>query len=250
MNFKARRTGVIAAILAIISLAADRAGAEVYMYRDARGVIFFTDHKPDSRLNLSLLKKYDFPNSKSIRREKALFPASYDSYISDASSRYGLDQRLIKSVIQVESGFNRLAVSPKGARGLMQLMPETAKLLRVRNSFDAEQNIRGGAAYLRDMLDTFNGNVRLALAAYNAGPEAVKRYKGIPPYKETREYVDRVMSTYTAVAGHIGMSEAVASASADHYEKPRKAVFYTYRNSEGAIVFTDSPTGQKRILTD
>lgn len=249
MNFAVKRTGVITALLAIC-LAADPATAEIYMYRDARGVIFFTDHKPDSRLNLSLLKKYDFPKNKSVRPEKALFPSGYDSYIMDASSRYALDHRLIKSVIQVESGFNRLAVSRKGARGLMQLMPETAKLMRVRNSFDAEQNIRGGSAYLRDMLDTFNGNVRHALAAYNAGPEAVKRYNGIPPYKETRDYVSRVMSTYSAVAGHIGMSETVAATSGDNYVKPSKAVFYTYRNSEGAIVFTDTPNGQKKVLMD
>jgi soluble lytic murein transglycosylase-like protein len=252
MNSTAGRAGVIAAFVSQVALCltAGQAGAEVYMFRDPRGVIFFTDHKPDSRLNLTLLKKYEFPREKGARAEKTLFPEGYDSYITEASSRYGLDRRLIKSVIQVESGFKKLAVSRKGARGLMQLMPETAKRMGVRNSFDAEQNIRGGSAYLRDMLDTFNGNVRLALAAYNAGPEAVKRYNGIPPYKETREYVDRVMSTYSAVAGRIGMSEVVASSSADNYVKPRKAVFYTYLNSDGAIVFTDSPNGQKRVLTD
>lgn len=249
MNYSVGRTGVIAVFLALC-LAAGRAGAEVYMYRDARGVIFFTDHKADSRLNLTLLKKYNFPSDKTSRAEKTLFPEGYDGYIADASSRYGLDHRLIKSVIQVESGFNRLAVSRKGARGLMQLMPETAKLMRVRNVFDPEQNIRGGSSYLRAMLDEFNGDLRLALAAYNAGPEAVKRHNGIPPYRETRDYVNRVMSTYTAVAGRIGMSEAVVSNSDDNYVKPRKAVFYTYRNSDGAFVFTDSPTGQKRTLAD
>ncbi len=249
MNYPVGRTGVIAAFLALW-LTAGRADAEVYMYRDTRGVIFFTDHKPDSRLNLTLLKKYDLPRDRGSRAEKTLFPESYDGYITDASSRYGLDHRLVKSVIQVESGFNRMAVSPKGARGLMQLMPETAKLMRVRNVFDPEQNIRGGSAYLRAMLDKFNGDIRFALAAYNAGPEAVKRYNGIPPYRETRDYVNRVMSTYSAVAGRIGMSEMVASNSDDNYVKPRKAVFYTYRNSDGAFVFTDSPSGQKKVLAD
>lgn len=249
MCFFAARALVIA-VASVLCLTAGGAGAEVYMLRDSRGVVFFTDHMPAKSLNLTLLKKYDFPREKGLRVEKKLFPEGYDSYITAASSRYGLDHRLIKSVIQVESGFNKLAVSRKGARGLMQLMPETAKLMSVRNSFDPEQNIRGGSAYLREMLDTFNGNVRLALAAYNAGPEAVKRHNGIPPYRETVDYVNRVMSTYSAVAGRIGMSEVVASNSGDNYVKPRKAVFYSYRNSEGAVVFTDSPIGQKKVLAD
>jgi soluble lytic murein transglycosylase-like protein len=249
MYFLIKRVCVIAVLVALC-LAEGRAGAEIFMLRDARGVIFFTDHMPAKYQNLTLLKKYDLPKDKPLRVEAKLFPEGYDSYITAASSRYSLDHRLIKSVIQVESGFNKLAVSRKGARGLMQLMPGTAKLMSVRNSFDPEQNIRGGSAYLRDMLDIFNGNVRLALAAYNAGPEAVKRYNGIPPFKETKDYVNRVMSTYSAVAGRIGMSEVVASNSEDNYVKPSKAVFYTYRNSEGAIVFTDTPVGQKKVLAD
>lgn len=241
---------MIAAFLAS-PLMTGMADAEVFMFRDSRGVVFFTDHPPDRRKDLTLLKKYDFPKERGPIAEKTLFPDNYDHYISSAAERYGLDHRLIKSVIQVESGFNLRAVSRKGAKGLMQLMPETAKRMGVKSVFDPEQNIRGGAAYLRAMLDEFKGNTRLALAAYNAGPEAVKRHKGIPPYKETKDYVGRVLSTYSAVAGMIGMSEAVvASNHADNYVKPRKAVFYTYRASDGAYVFTDSPTGQKRVLVD
>lgn len=118
-----------------------------------------------------------------------------DERIADLIDRFaahhGLDPTLVRAVIQVESGFNRHAHSNKGAMGLMQLMPETARELRVSDPWDPEQNVRGGTAYLRRMLDRF-GEVELALAAYNAGPEAVVRHSGVPPYAETREYVRKI----------------------------------------------------------
>ncbi|HET7178061.1 MAG TPA: lytic transglycosylase domain-containing protein [Solirubrobacterales bacterium] len=107
-----------------------------------------------------------------------------------------LDPRLVKAVIQVESGYNPRALSKAGAMGLMQLMPETARDLSVRDPYDPEENLRAGTAYLRQLLDRFRGSVELALAAYNAGPEPVERHGGIPPYAETRDYVRHILSLY------------------------------------------------------
>ena len=120
----------------------------------------------------------------------------YQNHILDASRQYGVDPDLVRAVIQRESGGDPNSVSSKGAKGLMQLMDETASEMGVRNSRDPRENIMGGTRYLRILLNRFGGDVQLALAAYNAGPAAVEQYGGIPPYRETREYVGRVLETY------------------------------------------------------
>jgi hypothetical protein len=135
--------------------------------------------------------------------------------ITKYSQHYRVDPSLIRAVMRHESGFNSQAVSPKGAQGLMQLMPGTAALMGVRDPFDPEQNIAGGVGYLRRCLDRFQHNVPMAVAAYNAGPEAVAKYCTIPPYSETQSFVQNVLGTYQAFgAAPAGSSKAVAGKGA------------------------------------
>jgi soluble lytic murein transglycosylase-like protein len=123
--------------------------------------------------------------------------AFYAREIAEAAHRYAVPERLIWAVIRVESGFDHRAVSRKGARGLMQLMPETAAILGVRDPFDPRENIHGGTRHLRALLERFRHDVRLAVAAYNAGERPVRQFGGVPPYPETQEYVSRVLTFYS-----------------------------------------------------
>ncbi|MDH7511683.1 MAG: lytic transglycosylase domain-containing protein [Clostridiales bacterium] len=120
----------------------------------------------------------------------------YDPIIKTLARKYNVPADLVHSIIKAESNYDIWAVSPKGAAGLMQLMPETAAQYGVEDRFDPEDNIRGGVKYLKDLCKLYNSNTRLVLAAYNAGQEALKKFNGIPPYPETREYISRVMASY------------------------------------------------------
>ena len=122
-----------------------------------------------------------------------------DEIVETFSSKYNIDGDFIKAIIKQESGFNPNATSKKGAMGLMQLMPSTAKSLGVINAYNPWENVEGGVKYLKGLLDRFNNDEKLALAAYNAGPNAVKKYGGIPPYKETQNYVNSIMSAYDKI---------------------------------------------------
>lgn len=137
-----------------------------------------------------------FGSSASFRHQRV--PSSLAPLFQDAAARYGVDPRLVVAVARQESAFNERAVSPVGARGLMQLMPATAEYLGVSDPFDARANVFGGTRYLRELLDTFQGDLDLTLAAYNAGPGAVQKYRGIPPYRETQRYVRKVRAEYEA----------------------------------------------------
>jgi soluble lytic murein transglycosylase-like protein len=128
-------------------------------------------------------------------------PRELAAAIEDASRKHGVDPRLVAAVARRESAWRADVVSNKGAIGIMQLMPETARYLGVTNAYDARENIFGGARYLRTLLDTFNGDLDLTLAAYNAGPGAVEKYRGVPPYRETRAYVAAVRATYEKSLG-------------------------------------------------
>ncbi len=170
--------------------------ADIYKFVDAEGTIHFTDAPTDRRFKIFMR---DIKRDRRLRTTfkvpgYATDPQQYEPIINSLSSKYGVEKSLVKAVILAESGYNPNAVSPKGATGLMQLMPETAKDLNVNNSLDPRENIRGGIRYLRFLLDTFKGDVSLALAAYNAGLAKVSKYGGIPPYAETQNYVSRVLS--------------------------------------------------------
>lgn len=131
-------------------------------------------------------------------KAKQITKSTYDPIIKEMSNKYGVNEQLVRSVIQAESNYNHLAKSHAGAQGLMQLMPSTAKALGVNNPFDPRQNIEGGVKYLQQMIHKYNGNIKLALAAYNAGPGNVDKYQGIPPFNETQNYVNKVLNNYYA----------------------------------------------------
>lgn len=152
--------------------------------------------KPQRLENGSFVTELDKAMSMESRGAVGLnISGDTNSLIKEAAARYQVDPRLVAAVAQTESGGNQEAVSPAGAVGVMQLMPETAAGLGV-NPYDKRQNIEGGAKYLRQMMDTFGGDVQKAVAAYNAGPQAVKEYNGIPPYRETQDYVNKVLDIY------------------------------------------------------
>lgn len=178
--------GVIAGFLFCLCAPAQ---ADIYRFRDERGVWHFSNIKSDPRYKI-YIRTYD--GSKPVGQ----YIKDYDDIIHKASKRYGVDVSLIKAVIKAESDFNQHAVSSKGAQGLMQLMPGTADAMDVDDPFDAKDNIHGGTRYLSLMLERFKNDVRLALAAYNAGPERVAEYRGVPPYQETKTFIDRVMNYY------------------------------------------------------
>ena len=140
------------------------------------------------------VSRYD-ENKRGIQQKKDI-PGKYDGIILKSSQRHNIDPALVKAVIMTESSMNANAVSKKGAKGLMQLMPETAKSLGVTNGAHPKQNIEAGTRYLKYLIDAYDGNIRIALAAYNAGPGTVNRYKGVPPYKETRSYIKKVLRHY------------------------------------------------------
>lgn len=159
--------------------------ADIYRYVDEKGTVHFTNVPTDSRYKPYIRSGYSRAKD-NIRR--------YDHIIREMSGKYRVDSDLVRAVIKAESDFDPLVISRKGARGLMQLMPETAQDMKVRNVFSPRENIEGGVKYLRRLLDMFNNNLPLTLAAYNAGENVVKDYNyKIPPYKETRNYVRRVL---------------------------------------------------------
>jgi soluble lytic murein transglycosylase len=172
------------------------AGGHFYRYVDKSGVVHFTNVQWDKRYTrLNELPRLSFDRADLIAFKPQRRARSYDPLVLRVGREVGVPPALVKAVIHAESAFNPRAVSHKGAMGLMQLMPATARSLGVLEPFTAEQNVEGGTRYLRTLRERF-GNWTMALAAYNAGPEAVSRFNGIPPYGETQHYVRRVLTYY------------------------------------------------------
>lgn len=207
--------------------------AEIYQYVDEHGVVCYTDLP----LNKNAEKVYS-PNSKRTKVQQKAHqanpktPSDFYGIIYEKAAKYGIDPHLVKAIIKTESNWNDRAVSRKGAMGLMQLMPTTANKMEVYNPFDPEENIEGGTKYLRKLLKHFNGDLTLALAAYNAGPNAVERNGVIPNYRETKQYVKRVLSLYGGKLTHpVPISDKIGEKSEPIY----KVIM-----EDGSVLFTNS----------
>jgi soluble lytic murein transglycosylase-like protein len=195
------------ALVLLLAAGVAPASAQIYSWRDAEGSLVVSNRP---RGDSGEMTTYSVPKAAAVRTPQSLRTslrgAEFDDDIEQQASAQGVSPELVRAVIQVESGFNSRAVSPKGAMGLMQLMPATARELGVINPFHPGENIRGGVAYLRQLLDRYDSNVELALAAYNAGPGSVEKYGAVPPYRETQAYVKKVT----------GASGTIAPAPPDH----------------------------------
>jgi len=178
-------TGLFLAACAVL-LAAAPSCADIFLYIDEDGNYFFTDAPTSSKYRLFIKEKKPTPTK----------TKKYDEYISEASRRYEIDSHLIKAIVKAESNFDPQAVSRKGAKGLMQIMPQNFDKLGVSDPFDPRENIMAGTKYLRYLLNQFDGDLQLALAAYNAGPGNVDPLFGIPQFPETKLYVKKVLSYY------------------------------------------------------
>ena len=218
------------------------ASSDVYKYIDENGVICYTDALSGKKTPKVLVykdKKAPVVNNK--RGKSPVMKADYSHYVQKAAQKYDIEPELIHAVIRTESNGNYRAVSKKGAMGLMQLMPSTASDMNVGNPFNPEENIDGGTRYLRYLLEKFNGNVTLAVAAYNSGPTTVERYGNIPPIAETRQYVNRVFTLYN------GKTSYAFSDSASEYQD-REAPIYKVVLEDGTILFTNSAIERKGKL--
>ena len=179
--------------------------ADIFLYIDKEGVMHFSNAPTHNRFRVYMTEGHRSPG-RGVKRSKP-DTDKYDHLITESCRQHGVDFALVKAVIRAESCFDPYAISSKGAEGLMQLMPETAQRLNVANSFDPQENIRGGVKYLKYLLERFNYDLRLSLAAYNAGETIVAQVNGIPNYRETKNYVAEVLRYYQAYQKKLSTSK-------------------------------------------
>jgi soluble lytic murein transglycosylase-like protein len=264
--------GVLAAA---VSLAAVSAEAQIYTRRNSNGTVEATNVPDAADFRLTYIGKGTLIHSAAFRL-RPNYNGEFNQHIEAAAALHHVSTELVRAVIQVESEFDPLARSSKGAQGLMQLMPDTARRMGVANAFDPRQNIFGGVRYLRQLLDLFSGDVALTAAAYNAGENAVARYKGVPPFRETRGYVEKVQSLLsgfvptvqaasfiTPTAG--GIEAAVASIRAPSAAAARRTVtaparparpaparprvFYKWTDAGGVVHVGQTPPSEGIVYT-
>ena len=190
------------AALALCLVTPSLAQAQLYSWRDTSGRLIISDSPKNPSAKTVAYIGTGYGVAKPVSGHRRI--TAFDDLITEHASRHALQPDFVRAVIQAESAFNPFARSPKGAMGLMQLMPATAAEYKVLNAYDPAENIRGGVAYLKSLLTRFDGDVSLALAAYNAGPGAVEKYgRAVPPYKETRNYVSKITANAGARAAAI-----------------------------------------------
>jgi hypothetical protein len=239
-----KRRAVIA-ITAVMFCSPLAAHADIYQYTDDKGVVHFTNvsggGKNRKRVSAESEPVRTVPRTRSSESSAspAGAPGAYVDIVNSACNRHGVDPSLVQAIIKVESDFNPYALSRKGAMGLMQLMPQTALDWNVSDSFNPSDNIDGGVRYLRYLLDRYEGNLSLALAAYNSGETAVKRWGTIPPFRETQNYVQRILKIYNGRAWNGGR----AGGSSKNYVN-RYTIYMGY-SDDGSLVLTDNPSNHR-----
>jgi soluble lytic murein transglycosylase-like protein len=229
------RSGLLLLAVAVLLLAAAPADAETYRFQAGDGTVHFTNSPTDPRyrnLGGGTPRVLALPAPPAAGLNEPGGVNAFGIEIADAARRYGVPESLISAIIRIESNFDARAVSPRGAQGLMQLMPSTASLLGVRNIFDPQQNIDGGVRHLRTLMERFGHDLPLALAAYNAGEQAVIASGGIPPYAETRDYITRVLRLY----------QGGGWSAADSPGVRRRSEVYRLSSPDGTTIYTNIPS--------
>ncbi|MEW6213816.1 MAG: lytic transglycosylase domain-containing protein [Nitrospirota bacterium] len=217
--------------------------ADIYKYVDENGVVCYTDAPFGKKAGRVIKeKKILIPSQEQAGQVNSKDTPNYHGIVHNKATKYNIDPSLIRAVIKTESNWNHKAVSRKGAMGLMQLMPVTASEMDVHDPFNPEENIEGGVRYLKYLLERFNGDLTLALAAYNAGPKTVEKLGLIPPITETRQYVSKVLSLYNGKLTH-----PIAEGDTSKKEKKPEPI-YKVILEDGTVFFTNSTLLVKNVV--